>query len=1589
MIVFLVTLHQILHLKKGVKILGYVFASLAGLILLLWLLIRIPAVQTRLVHYATFQASKTLKTEIKIGSVDFSPFNRFYINEMLVRDQSKDTLVYAGSLKLKITDWFFIKDKITIQYFGLSNAYINTKRTDSTWNYNFIVDALSSDKQTASKPSNIALDLKEIELDNIRYHTTDKWRGEDQLISLKRFTLSANQIDIKNNKIALNKILVEEPYFKLNQYEGLRPDSLIPITEPRVEGKLHWNPEQWKITAKSIILKRGEFKSDLNSTAEPLPYFDSEHIDFKNINGSLNNFILSNDTISAEVSLSTKERSGFDVLSLTALMKMDPTEMAFNNLDIKTPYSRIGHSFSMKYKNFTDDMAEFVTNVNLEGDIRESVLDFRDLAFFAPQLKGEKIKLKLDGEVNGPVADLFADNIELDYGEHTFVRGDLHITGLPDTDIAEYRLDNALVASSIADLYKALPILKKNIPLDINAIGKFNYRGNITITEKLIQTKGNLQTAIGGLTTDVKIKNPGEKKMSFELGGSISNFEIGQLLKIDSLEKLSATYLVRSDAKGIGYDATLSSIGFNGYIYKDLIAKGVYVKNRLETSLDINDENLIAKLQAVVDFNDSIPRTLAEAEVFSSDLQKINLTSIPLLFNGKAEIDLVGDDPDNLNGIAKFSKLTVYRNNQAYNFDTLTFKAATTENFRSLAVLGKDIDASMEGQFSFEELPATLNQYFYSYYPLYFTKMAPPTEEFDLTFKLELKNSTAFTKILDNGISGFSYSKIEGKINTKEKLFQLDASIPKLEYNNLSTYDFELHANGDADSLLITSKTSAVVFNDSLSFPKNEIEIRSSKNISFLNINTFSEQSDYGARLQGYVENIEEGIKVHFNPSTLVFNEKTWNIEKDGEVLISRQRFESNNFRLTNGDQSIGLITLPYEANSPQTIILTMNKVNLGELLPFVLKEPQIQGLTSGDLTIQDPFDKFKLYLNAQTEKTRFEDDSIGLTSLTGFWDNEEKRASFFFESVNPNYELEVRGKLNLKDSSNQEIDTDIDIRNVSLSLLEPYLGIVFSKMEGIGNGRIKIKGKLNEPDLIGTVKVTNAKVVVDYTQCEYTLQDPVIQFTPDKIDFGNIQMRDKFGNQAVLKGSLEHQFFNNFRYNINASSRKMLVLDTDREDNDLFFGNTVARFNFSITGEDNAIKMAVSGAPVDSSTINILTTTSSKQSADVDYIVWKTYGKEIAQKVNESSTNLIIDLDLSATPLLKLNVVLDEVTGDVLAGQGNGNLKIHTGTKEPLSMIGRFNISSGSYNFNFQDIFKKPFKLQGDGSSYISWNGDPFNAEINIDALYVAEKVRMSTLFTDPSSSTITGVSSDVLKEISDVEVRCNLSGTLNKPNPTFQIVIPQNSAIKNNTTIDSKLKTINRDPLEVSKQATYLIVFKSFAPQAAIVANNLNNELLNTTISGVINGILANSVQNFFSRVLGSTVDVNFNYSRTLTNLTGVSGNSGGDNNFRENVSLQFIKSLMNDKLVITFGSDFNFATAGGNQTATGAQSFLFLPDVNVEYKITPDGKFRTSFFYRSNFDALSTSGKRDRTGGNISFRTEFDRFFEKKKLLVPENQ
>ena len=64
--------------------------------------------------------------------------------------------------------------------------------------------------------------------------------------------------------------------------------------------------------------------------------------------------------------------------------------------------------------------------------------------------------------------------------------------------------------------------------------------------------------------------------------------------------------------------------------------------------------------------------------------------------------------------------------------------------------------------------------------------------------------------------------------------------------------------------------------------------------------------------------------------------------------------------------------------------------------------------------------------------------------------------------------------------------------------------------------------------------------------------------------------------------------------------------------------------------------------------------------------------------------------MDLTANPSCKVDVVLDETTGDIIKGTGNGHLYIRVGNKEDLTINGRYDITQGDYTFNFQTFLNR-----------------------------------------------------------------------------------------------------------------------------------------------------------------------------------------------------------------------------------------------------------------------------------------------------------
>jgi hypothetical protein len=90
---------------------------------------------------------------------------------------------------------------------------------------------------------------------------------------------------------------------------------------------------------------------------------------------------------------------------------------------------------------------------------------------------------------------------------------------------------------------------------------------------------------------------------------------------------------------------------------------------------------------------------------------------------------------------------------------------------------------------------------------------------------------------------------------------------------------------------------------------------------------------------------------------------------------------------------------------------------------------------------------------------------------------------------------------------------------------------------------------------------------------------------------------------------------------------------------------------------------------------------------------------------------------------------------------------------------------------------------------------------------------------------------------------------------------------------------------------------------------------------------------------------------------------------------IAIAASKQLFNNRLSI----DGTFGYNGVNSTGANQNPSTIIGDVNIEYKVTPDGKLRAKAFNRSNdyTNLLTTSPYIQGVG--IAYREDFNRFYE----------
>lgn len=1574
------------------------------LIISVWLLIQTTPVQNFLVRQVARQLSSDLNTTVRIKHVNFALFNSMLLEGTLVEDQKKDTLLYAGTVKVNITDYFFFKDRVELKYIALQDAVVHLTRTDSIWNYQFILDYFSG-PPSAKKKKNIDLDLKQIELDNIAIIQKDAWRGEDMRASIKALDLIADEINFNKKLMRLRNIHIDNPSFAIYDYPGLRPPRARPVSVEEEEivndpNHLRWNPDNWQVVIDAFQLHDGEFRSDRKTERAAYATFDGAHVHFHGISGEFSNLKLVNDSLTGRFSLQTKERSGFAVKNLSADIHWHPEAMEFRNMDLQTERSHLKDYFVMRYSSF-DDMGDFMSKVRMEGNFKNAVIHSDDIAFFAPQLATWKKRIEVNGLVKGSVDDLNGSNLVIEAGRDTYLKGDISIAGLSDINKTYIDFEAENFRTTYTDALSFVPQLKSITQPNLRLLEYLRFRGNFTGFVTDFVTYGTIETKLGNIVTDLNMKLPENQVARYSGNIKTSGFELGQLLENRSLGRIIFQGKVngsglRTSSVNAELDGNIQLLEFNDYAYQGITVKGKASKKLFNGQLLVSDPNLQAQLDGLVDFSGKLPQFNFDANISKADLNKLKLLKEQVDFFGKFRFNFTGDNIDNFLGTARVYDASVFRKGKRISFDSLYVESKIMDSNKVITAVSNEFDAAIAGQFSINDLPAAVQTFLNKYYPTYIKPSKKEITNENFSFVVTTKNVEEFIPLLDPKLKGFNYSTVTGRINTKENLLDLSADVPQFNYGDISFSDVKLRAIGTYDSLSLQSDIANVYLNDSLNFPSTTIRIRSSQDISDVNIKTSANQTLNAANINARVQTLPKGVRLRFNESNFDVNGKNWIIEENGELVLSEDLISAQGVKLYNGLQEIAVSSVPSASGKGHDLKLQLQKVNMGDFTPYLVKSNRIEGLLSGTVNVMDPFGKMRVDIVGETEQFRLDNDSIGKISLKGKYYDALKEINFNAVSENRDYNFDLQGIYNLGDSVRSEnLDIFTNLRNTKIDLLERYLSGVFSDLTGFATGVLRISGSPKSPLYIGSIWLADATLRVKYTNVLYKIPNANIELKEDRIDFGNFYFQDELNNRAqITKGILYHEGFDNLAFDFAMTTPKLRVLATSNGSGDAYFGNIIARANMTLTGPLEDMRMDIEGAPADSSSLYI-NTKSGKESGQADFLVWKVYGREMQTVRQFETSNLTINLDVSANNYANMYVILDELTGDIIQATGRGNLKIYATTNGEFNMTGRYDIDRGNYNFNFESLLRKPFKLREGVGNYIQWSGDPDNAIIKIDAEYEAENVRFSDLGNQIQ------VDENVLRSRGRVLVVASLTEQLLSPVIKFQIELPSNSPLKNDPSALRVISLIQNDVNELNKQVAFLVVFNSFGPLSTSTnQGSLANTAFEGIVVGTISGVLSNTLSRQFSSVfqrIFNDKSIRVNFNAQLYNGSNIlnGANRGVFSIDRTNLNLSVGKSLFNERLTFTFGSavDFGLSSAQVSQT----RNVQFLPDITAEWKITPDGKLALTFFYRDNYSYLTSTGpgRQNRSGASISYRREFDEAGElwgdrkrgEKKKAAPE--
>lgn len=240
---------------KIANVLSYILVSVVILFFLALLILQTPPGQNFVRAKVQTYLQNKLKTKIVIGKLDISFPNSVVLKNVYIEDQTKDTLLSGGKLKVDLNILKLLTNEVQIKEINLENITTKIKRVnqDTVFNFQFIVDAFMSNQKDSSaitKPSTIKMNIDNIIINNARIIYQDVITGDDM-------NLFITHLDAPIKKFDPTHLYFDIPTFTLTGLKGYyyQNEPLKPKIDSAIAQAILQPDNYLKIKNSEIFLK--------------------------------------------------------------------------------------------------------------------------------------------------------------------------------------------------------------------------------------------------------------------------------------------------------------------------------------------------------------------------------------------------------------------------------------------------------------------------------------------------------------------------------------------------------------------------------------------------------------------------------------------------------------------------------------------------------------------------------------------------------------------------------------------------------------------------------------------------------------------------------------------------------------------------------------------------------------------------------------------------------------------------------------------------------------------------------------------------------------------------------------------------------------------------------------------------------------------------------------------------------------------------------------------------------------------------------------------------------------------------------------